>query len=38
MSRRELARALIALAVILAGALAVGTLDYTDAVRMEAAR
>lgn len=34
----ETLRALAALAVILAAAVAVGTMDYADAVRMEAAR
>ena len=35
---RETLRALAALAVILAAAVAVGTMDYADAVRMQAAR
>jgi hypothetical protein len=35
---RETLRALAALAVILAAAVAVGTMDYADAVRVEAAR
>ncbi len=34
----ETLRALAALAVILAAAVAVGTMDYADAGRMEAAR